>query len=398
MQPTPPSRKPTSRRRKLEGLFWLLFLLAACFSALKLVTYPLINFYHEGHCTITANLTNHLPGVGGNNGHPASIRPDYGFTLHTAEGETIQTSGFEWFTSPLGEYYDETGFTIPNYHVGQTYPCWYNPLAHSQAVLTREVDWGALFFRSGNGFYLWIGRALLVGAFIFMIRFSLVLLSPLTKALTPNYWRRKDRALQSLNNPSQQGPSTATESNQIPPEVYPLAAAHHVGVPVEEYVVRPQRANYGCLLAIIFPITAFLVFMLLALLLFALLASTHVVLDPTPGWIAPILLFLLIFSLVIGVVLPVLIMGPAIAKRQQADILYRFARAELLYTCTQGILWIKGGKVTGAYPWHIIQGANTEHNVQGVARTSWVYFTDGTRREVSIDAVPMIQRGLIHYR
>jgi hypothetical protein len=113
----------------------------------------------------------------------------------------------------------------------------------------------------------------------------------------------------------------------------------------------------------------------------------------------PLLLgFLPIFSLVAGVVFVGLAMGPTLHKRQQADILYRFARAELFYTCTYGLLWIKHGKVTAAYPWHMVQDVTTDLNARGFPSASWLYLTDSSRYTLYPGAVPLVQHGLIHYR
>lgn len=104
------------------------------------------------------------------------------------------------------------------------------------------------------------------------------------------------------------------------------------------------------------------------------------------------------FSLVAGVVIFGLIMRSTLHKRQQADMLYRFARAELFYTCTYGLLWIKRGEVVAIYPWHMVYNASTGLDVRGFPGASWLYLNDGSRQTLYTDAVPLVQRGLIPYR
>lgn len=394
MQQIGASHKRTGWRGWWSGLIGFLLLMYVCFSALKLVTYPLVSFYQEGRCTITADLTFHDRGIGGRNGRPATFRPEYGFTLQTKDGQTTQTRGFDWFTNPLDSY--NLGVWFPRYQVGQTIPCWYNPLDHSQAVLTRDANWSALFLSSTNPVYRWAGTVLLISGFFFFLWLSLALLSPIIKVLTPGYWRRRERALNSLiSSPTALSPTAA---DTIPVEVSALAAAYRLGTPVEEYVQRPRRMGFGCLLLIALALFS-LVFFLLVVLGLGLLASTQVLsLNPAPAWLSPLLFFLLLFSLVAGVVFFSLVMGPTLHKRQQADILYRFARAELLYTCTHGLLWITRGKVTAVYPWHLLQDVATDLDARGFPRMSWLSLTDGSRHPLFTDAVPLVQRGLIHYR
>jgi hypothetical protein len=392
MQQTYAPQKRRFRRGWGPLLIWLLLLIYICFFALKLLTYPQVYSYLEGRCTITANLTVKYPGRGGNHGTPTRYHPEYGFTLHTADGQIVQTKGFDWFTTPVDSY--EQGVNFPRYSVGQSIPCWYNPHQPSQVVLTRDANWEEIL--SQVPLLTPIAALILGGIFFGLISFSLFLLSPIIQVLTPGYWNRKERALQSLmTSPTS---LTPTPADTIPPEVFALAASNRLGTPVEEYVQYPKRLGFGCLLVITVPLFSLIFFVLVTLALAILAYTQGIVLNPMPAWMPLLVGFLLIFSLVAGVVFFVLATGPTLHKRQQADILYRFARAELFYTSTYGLLWIKQGKVTAAYPWHMVQNVTTDLNARGLPSASWLYLTDGSRYTLYPGAVPLVQRGLIHYR
>ncbi len=71
-------------------------------------------------------------------------RPDFQFTVQTADSQSYQAQGYDAFSSATSDRTSQQAI-VDQYTVGETYPCWYNPANPSQAVLTRPSS-GAVFF------------------------------------------------------------------------------------------------------------------------------------------------------------------------------------------------------------------------------------------------------------
>jgi hypothetical protein len=120
---------------KLMGcLYPCLFLLALALVVGYRVYYFRLDWtYAQGTCIIEAGSTYHKNYSGDQN--VDAILPQFAYLVKTQDGHQFQASGY---SGPLHYYtFDdvEAQQIVSRYTVGKSYPCWYNPLLPSQAVL-----------------------------------------------------------------------------------------------------------------------------------------------------------------------------------------------------------------------------------------------------------------------
>lgn len=149
----------------------------------KIASYPLISSYQQGQCTITSK---ELQTFGGSSDGDPMFLAHFEYTVRTASGAQAHGNRYDWFDGAgwIGGPF-ETGSTdrageqtvLDHYTVGSTYACWYDPRTPSQAVLTRDVEWGRLI--SANPLFAVIA---LVAAFIIFATVLIVLASVVSLA------------------------------------------------------------------------------------------------------------------------------------------------------------------------------------------------------------------------
>jgi hypothetical protein len=192
-------------------------------------------------------------------------------------------------------------------------------------------------------------------------------------------------------------------AGQFPPEVYQLAAAYQMGVPLEEHVYPTDVTScliyavvgllcIGCLLAGVYGLTGFVV-------------SSHLL--PTPfvksavfGWLV---LALIGLAVIAGGIIPSYILRGSILRRKEEERRNRFRGTQLVYACSNGMLWLDRGKVSAAYPWQTIEGvrrvvSRSRGRGGGTRPSWWLYFTDGSQEQIDPSIFGMIEAGLQRYR
>jgi hypothetical protein len=190
------------------------------------------------------------------------------------------------------------------------------------------------------------------------------------------------------------------DAGQFPPEVYQLAATYQMGVPLEEHVYSTDMTSclmtavvgllcIGGLGAGVSGLTGFVV-------------SSHLL--PTPfvkslafAWLVVALLGLAVLA---GGIMPMYILRGSILRREEENMRNRFRRTQLVYACTNGMLWLDRGTVSAAYPWQTIQGVRKE-TIRGRGGTRpewWLDFPDGSQERIDPSIFGMIEAGLQRYR
>ena len=141
-------------------VFGVLFvLISAVLLAASMNEYSQLQRYQTGKCTITAKqlLQQEVTQtqVQTINGHTTTTtitmqeyRPNFQFTVQTTDGQSFSAQGYDAFSSTTSDRTSQQAI-VDQYTVGATYPCWYNPVNPSQAVLARPSN-GAIFFRGGK--------------------------------------------------------------------------------------------------------------------------------------------------------------------------------------------------------------------------------------------------------
>jgi hypothetical protein len=192
------------------------------------------------------------------------------------------------------------------------------------------------------------------------------------------------------------------DAGQFPPEVYQLAATYQMGVPLEEHVYSTDMTSclmtavvgllcIGCLGAGVSGLTGFVV-------------SSHLL--PTPfvkslafAWLVVALLGLAVLA---GGIMPMYILRGSILRREEENMRNRFRRTQLVYACTNGMLWLDRGTVSAAYPWRTIQSVRWEGiRTRGSRRASprcWLDLTDGSQEQIDPAIASMVEAYLQSYR
>jgi hypothetical protein len=158
------------------GLGSIFLLVAIGLSLFFVHSYSQLQSYTAGQCTITAKQLlqqtqqqseTHTRSNGSTYTTSTTITtyaPDFQFTVQTANGRTYAAHGYDQLNTSSSDRDSEQAI-VDQFTVGQTYPCWYNPAAPSQAVLTRQFNWFLLFI---PGIFLFIGALFFViGIFLF---------------------------------------------------------------------------------------------------------------------------------------------------------------------------------------------------------------------------------------
>jgi hypothetical protein len=189
-------------------------------------------------------------------------------------------------------------------------------------------------------------------------------------------------------------------AGQFPPEVYQLAATYQMGIPLEEHVYPTDVTSclisavvgllcIGCLVAGAYVLTNFVV-------------SSHLL--PTPfvksaafGWLV---LALIGLAVIAGGIMPLYVLRGSILRREEEERRNRFRGTQLVYACTNGMMWLDRGQVSAAYPWQTIQGVRREtiRGRRGTRTVWWLDFTDGSQELIDPSIAPMIEAGLQRYR
>jgi len=127
-----------------------------------------IQSYQTGRCLITAKqvlqeeVTNTESYT--NNGQSytrtttTEYRPDFQFTVLTANDHSYAAQGYDAFNSSTSDRSGQQAI-VDQYTVGKTYPCWYDPAHPTQAVLTRQFDWFVFLI---PGIFLLVGLVIIV--------------------------------------------------------------------------------------------------------------------------------------------------------------------------------------------------------------------------------------------
>jgi len=151
-------------------VFGVLFvLISLALLAVSMNEYSQIQRYQAGQCTITVKqlLQQEVTQtqVQTINGHTTTTtitmteyRPDFQFTVQTADSHSYQAQGYDAFSSATSDRTSQQAI-VDQYTVGGTYPCWYNPANPSQAVLTRQSN-GVVFLVPG--IFLFVGGLLVI--------------------------------------------------------------------------------------------------------------------------------------------------------------------------------------------------------------------------------------------
>jgi hypothetical protein len=160
------------RRQQFLQLRWqvkLLFvaLTIACASLLPLRYTQVYHTYQQGTCTITDKQVQEHD-TKDKHGHitSRSYTPLLAYDVHIANGEQVSASGFD---GPTGVSYSSPTSAqdvVDRYQIGQTTPCWYNPLTPDKAfIIFYGYDfsdalgtffWCLLAFAGFAGLVYWI--------------------------------------------------------------------------------------------------------------------------------------------------------------------------------------------------------------------------------------------------
>lgn len=154
----------TSRKSFPKGriIFLITCLVSFIFSLAPIHDYYVYQSYVQGSCVITsASVTE------SHSKSSTTYNLHYEFTVHTTGGQFYASH------STLGGYstYDEAQAALPQYEVGSTYQCWYNPADPTRAGLTYapySIGLALLYaILAFVGYGLFIGLALWVIVLLF---------------------------------------------------------------------------------------------------------------------------------------------------------------------------------------------------------------------------------------
>lgn len=155
----------------LMGIFALVGIGGLIFS---IRTFAQIQSDQAGRCTITAKqLLQETVNHGPNAGQETVYHLVFHFIVQTADGHRYQAQGYDSESQDSTDQASQQAI-LDQYSVGKTYPCWYNPADPTQAVLTRQFDWGGVVFTG------------LVGVVSLLIFLFLILGIFLDKPVNPN--------------------------------------------------------------------------------------------------------------------------------------------------------------------------------------------------------------------
>jgi hypothetical protein len=63
------------------------------------------------------------------------------YTFATPDGHSVQGHNYDWVDDVIvDEAPDNAQVMVGQYHVGHSYPCWYNPLFPSLSALKHDPD------------------------------------------------------------------------------------------------------------------------------------------------------------------------------------------------------------------------------------------------------------------
>jgi hypothetical protein len=135
---------PDSRKPPILGMHFvgIVFLLLGLF-LLQPQTYLPPFFYTQGQCLIThKRLASHSRYSKQLQGPTSSYAPVFEFTVQTTDQHRYQTdgseSGYGYKTGSVFGSQTTAQTILDSYHLGQTYPCWYDPANPTHAVLVRD--------------------------------------------------------------------------------------------------------------------------------------------------------------------------------------------------------------------------------------------------------------------
>jgi hypothetical protein len=151
----------------LVGGLFLIF--AIVFLTFFMNTFWQVQRYAQGTCTITAKQLLRREDVeqqvNSSNGTThtyttisISYAPDFQFIVHTTDGRSYASQGYDAFQSSSSDQAGEQAI-VDRYKVGEAYPCWYNPANPVQSVLTRQFDWFILIL---PGIFFLVGVPLVI--------------------------------------------------------------------------------------------------------------------------------------------------------------------------------------------------------------------------------------------
>jgi zinc-ribbon domain len=133
---------------------------------------PSLFFTAQGTCRITMQQYERAINRGKYNSLYSKEQVQY--TLTTADGRTVQGSSYDWVDDIVtDEPVDQAQAFAAHYHVGQSYPCWYNPLFPSASALSRAPDVSRLPSPNvnGGGFYsiMYFVGYIAIGLLLFLL-------------------------------------------------------------------------------------------------------------------------------------------------------------------------------------------------------------------------------------
>jgi Protein of unknown function (DUF3592) len=107
--------------------------------------------YRSGQCTITAKQLQHevstttsTTGNGNTTTRTTTTQdvyaPFFEYRVRTADGQSYLASGYDGSDTYTSDRATQQAI-VDRYSVGQSYPCWYNPVHPTQAVLIRQLNW-----------------------------------------------------------------------------------------------------------------------------------------------------------------------------------------------------------------------------------------------------------------
>jgi hypothetical protein len=152
----------------LGGIFVLLSIALVIFFE---STVSEVQSYQAGNCTITAKqlLQEEQRKTHTNNGHTSTTMttvyvPDFQFMVQTADGHSYAARGYDAFGTFSTDRSSQQAL-VDQFTVGKTYPCWYDPVNPTRAVLTRQFNWFVFFI---PGLFFFIGVVFVIVGFILM--------------------------------------------------------------------------------------------------------------------------------------------------------------------------------------------------------------------------------------